>query len=43
MCMSCSLVGSSEMVPHSAKELAKDRSMRELVAMAMQARIECSQ
>ena len=43
MCMSYSLVGSSEVVPHSAKELAKDKSTRELVAMAMQAHIECSQ
>ena len=43
MCMSCPLVGSSEVVPHSAKELAKDRSMRELVTMAMQAHIECPQ
>ena len=41
--LSCSLVGSSEVVPLFPKELPKDKSTRELVSMATQAHIVCSQ
>ena len=37
------ITGPSDAIPHFPKDLPKDKSTRELVVMAMQAHIVCSQ